>query len=166
VCKSVTWKIVLAIAAIKDWEIEQMDAVTAFLNSDIDSYVYVELPPGWKDLFNIKGNHICKLLMALYGLKQSPRLWQEKLRKVLTKLGFTPLKSDNCVYINNEGVIIVTYVDDMLITGPNIKDIEAVKKALKEEFEMEDMGPATYFLGVRIVRNRATRALALIQDAC
>ena len=73
-CKSVTWKIVLAIAAIKDWDIDQMDAVTAFLNSQIDSDVYVELPPDWKDIFDItdEDDYMCKLLMALYRLKQSP----------------------------------------------------------------------------------------------
>jgi hypothetical protein len=167
VCKSVTWKIVLAIAAIKDWDIDQMDAVTAFLNSQIDGDVYVELPPDWKEIFDITDDddYVCKLLMALYGLKQSPRLWQEKLRNTLIKLGFQPLKADNCVYINKAGVIIVTYVDDMLITGPNPKDIAAVKKALQNEFEMDDMGPATYFVGVRIVRNRANRTITLIQDA-
>jgi hypothetical protein len=167
VCKSVTWKIVLAIAAIKDWDIDQMDAVTAFLNSQIDGDVYVELPPDWKEIFDItdEDDYVCKLLMVLYGLKQSPRLWQEKLRNTLIKLGFQPLKADNCLYINKAGVIIVTYVDDMLITGPNPKDIAAVKKALQDEFEMDDMGPATYFVGVRIVRNRANRTITLIQDA-
>jgi hypothetical protein len=69
------------------------------------------------------------------------------------------------VYINKAGVIIVTYVDDILITGPNPKDIAAVKKALQEEFEMDDMGPATYFVGVRIVRNRLNCMIILIQDA-
>jgi hypothetical protein len=144
-----------------------MDAVTAFLNSQIDGDVYVELPPDWKEIFDItdKDDYVCKLLMALYGLKQSPRLGQEKLRNTLIKLGFQPLKADNCVYINKAGVIIVTYVDDMLITGPNPKDIAAVKKALQDEFEMDDMGPATYFVGVRIVRNRANRTITLIQDA-
>jgi hypothetical protein len=168
VCKSVTWKIILAIAAVRDWEIEQMDAVTAFLNSQIDGDVYVELPPLWKEIFDIKDDdpdYVCKLLMALYGLKQSPRLWQEKLRKVLEKLGFQPLKVDNCVYINKSGVILVTYVDDMLITGPDINEIDRVKKALKEEFEMDDLGPVNYFLGVRIIRNRQNRSIALIQDA-
>jgi hypothetical protein len=44
VCKSVTWKIIIAMAALQDWDIEQMDAVTAFLNSDIEGDVYMELP--------------------------------------------------------------------------------------------------------------------------
>ena len=49
VCKSTTWKIAVALAALYDYEIEQMDAVTAFLNSEMDGEVYVELPPGWAE---------------------------------------------------------------------------------------------------------------------
>ena len=166
VCRLTTWKIVLAMAAVRDWEIEQMDAVTAFLNSEIDSDVYVDLPPGWNEVFkDEEDGDICKLKKSLYGLKQSPRLWQEKLRSTLIKFGFKPLKADNCVYINQtNGVIIVTYVDDMLITGPNTEGINLIKKQLHQEFEMEDMGPATYFVGVRLIRNRPNRSIALLQD--
>jgi hypothetical protein len=53
----------------------------------------------------------------------------------------------------------------MLITGPNPDQITQIKEALKSQFEMDDMGPATYFVGVRIIRNRAERSLTLIQDA-
>ena len=99
---------------------------------------------------------MCKLLKALYRLKQALRLWQEKLRKTLKTLGFTPLKSDQCIYRNDEtGIIIVTYVDDFLIIGPNSSQIDMLKKDLQEQFKMEDMGPASYFVGVRIVRERS-----------
>jgi hypothetical protein len=166
VCKSVTWKIFLALAAIRGWDVEQMDAVTAFLNSEIDTDVFVEMPPGWDEVFDLDDkDYVCQLLMALYGLKQSPRLWQQKLSAELLKMGFKPLKSDNCVYMNESGVIIITYVDDMLITGPNSKDIKEVKKRLQETFEMDDMGPASYFVGVRIVRDRPNRTIYLLQDA-
>jgi hypothetical protein len=57
-----------------------MDTVTAFLNSKIDSDVYVDLPPGWNEVFKDKeDSDIYKLKKSLYRLKQSPRLWQEKL---------------------------------------------------------------------------------------
>ena len=58
-----------------------MDAVTAFINSDIDNDVYIELLPAWNNIYYIKGDYVCKLLKALYSLKQSPRLWQKKDRK-------------------------------------------------------------------------------------
>ncbi|TPX52210.1 DNA-directed DNA polymerase, partial [Powellomyces hirtus] len=64
---------VLAIAAIEDMELEQMDAVTAFLNPDIDEVIHMEQPEG----FAIAGQEdlVCRLRRSLYGLKQSSRSW-------------------------------------------------------------------------------------------
>lgn len=51
------------------------------------------------------------------------------------------------------------------MVGPQTERISQVKKELMHAFQMQDMGAATYFLGVRIVRNRAERSITLIQDA-
>ena len=75
-CKSVTWKIVIAIAAIFDWDIDQMDAISAFLNSEIQGDVYMEVPPLWAELLGLLidqvRDKVCKLLKGLYRLKQAP----------------------------------------------------------------------------------------------
>lgn len=173
VCKTAAWKIVVALAAKLDYKIEQMDVDTAFLNSEIDGRVLCECPPYWFGDFSeihAKYNNtkewqwICILLKALYGLKQSPRLWQKRLKKVLKKLGFEPLAADNCVYINTEtGIIIVTYVDDMLLVGKDLAAIDLVKAQLHEEFGIQDLGPARNFLGVEITRDRPNRKIYLCQ---
>ncbi|TKA61646.1 hypothetical protein B0A55_11833 [Friedmanniomyces simplex] len=100
VCKNTSVKTLLALAALFDWEIEQMDAIAAFLNSGIKTKVYIELPPGYarKDGKPLGKEWVARLLKALYGLKQSLRLWQE---------------ADKCVYLNSESkIIIITHVDD------------------------------------------------------
>lgn len=48
-CKTTSWRIILALAATYDLEVEQMDAVTAFLNGDIDNKVFCEIPPGYSE---------------------------------------------------------------------------------------------------------------------
>src|SRR5437016_5512251 len=48
VCKNVTWKLAIALAVLFDLEIEQMDAIGAFLNSEADTDIYVEVPPYWE----------------------------------------------------------------------------------------------------------------------
>jgi len=99
-------------------------------------------------------------------LKQSPRLWQKKLKEVLEDLKFEPFTSDDCVYRNaRTGIVIITYVDDFLLIGRKNKDLDALKTDLSGRFEMQDMGPVQYFLGVRIVRDRKLRKLSLVQDA-
>jgi hypothetical protein len=169
VCKSVTWKLAVALAALFDLEIEQMDAMRAFLNSEADTEIYVEVPPGWKEgetLLKDIPEWACKLLKALYGLKQAPRLWQKKLRSALEELGFQPCTSDQCVYFNRKtGILIVTYVDDMLIIGKDKGKIKTLKRDLATKFEIEDIGPANYFVGVRITRDRERKTISLCQDA-
>ena len=162
-------------AAIYDWDIDQMDAISAFLNSVIQGDVYMEVPPLQAELLGLPIDQIrgkvCKLLKGLYGLKQAPWLWQQKLKTTLTQLGFQPLLTDDSVYIktwlggSKDLIILVMYVDDMLICGPNSKLISQFKQQLSNAFDMQDLGPVTYFLGVRIVRNRADRSIQLIQDA-
>lgn len=167
VCRNTTWKIVLALATRFDLEVEQMDAVTAFLNSDADDDIYVEIPPGWVEPGMKSTNQfVCKLEKALYGLKQAPRLWQRHLRRCLAEVDFEPLASDNCLYLNKQsGILIVTYVDDFLIIGKIIAEINQLKRKLAEKFQLEDLGPASYFLGVRITRDRLRKRTYLAQDA-
>ncbi|CCU76267.1 Gag-Pol polyprotein [Blumeria hordei DH14] len=157
VCKSTAWKIPLKIAAMNDLDVDQMDAITAFLNGKIDEDVYIE--PGQKQEW------ACKLKKAIYGLKQAPRLWQSTLCVALAKVGFYPLATDNCVYYNNNTrVIIVIYVDDFLIIGKTA-ELTKLKAQLMKLFKMDNIGSLSYFLGVRIVRNREERSITLCQDA-
>lgn len=72
VVKPMAFRILFAIAAFFDLDIDQIDVKTAFLYGLIDQLVYVEIPKGTESDKN--RNMVCKLLKALYGLKQSPRL--------------------------------------------------------------------------------------------
>ncbi|KAK2074610.1 hypothetical protein P8C59_008804 [Phyllachora maydis] len=131
-----TWRILLAIGAVLDWEIEQADFIGAFLNSALREEIYIEIPKGLLDLavsnkaiyklllkysYNPSTPNIIKLSKALYGLKQSPREWQDKLKILLKSLGYLPLISDPGVFYNAKTChFIVTYLDDCLFIGPNI----------------------------------------------
>ncbi|KAK2068697.1 hypothetical protein P8C59_003325 [Phyllachora maydis] len=172
-----TWRILLAIGAVLDWEIEQADFIGAFLNSALREEIYMEIPEGLLDLaasnkaiyklllkygYNPSTPNIIKLSKALYGLKQSPREWQDKLKILLKSLGYLPLISDPGVFYNAKTChFIVTYVDDCLFIRPNIGYITDLKKRLNKVYAIEDLGPAAYFLGVQIIRDRPNRRLWL-----
>ncbi|CAI0435697.1 unnamed protein product, partial [Linum tenue] len=49
-------------------------------------------------------------------------------------------------------VILVVYVDDIILAGPCLDDIEAVKKQLQSGFKVKDLVNLKYFLGLEIVR--------------
>lgn len=80
------FKVLFAIGAYYNLDIDQMDVKTTFFYGLIDQLVYVQIFKGSKDATNKR--MVCKLLKALYGLKQAPRLWYKRLSKfLLEKLG-------------------------------------------------------------------------------
>ncbi|EAU36855.1 predicted protein [Aspergillus terreus NIH2624] len=98
-----TLRVVLALVAAFDLEAVQLDAVNAFLNSQLDETVYVSPPPGLGPK-----NRVFKLKKALYGLRRAPFLWQREIGETLKRLGLDPIPEDPCVYVN-EFMILVIY---------------------------------------------------------
>lgn len=81
--KLVAFKVLFAIAAYYDLDIDQIDIKTAFLYSLINQLVYIQIPNRSEDTTNKR--MVYKLLKALYNLKQVPRLWYKRLSKFLLK---------------------------------------------------------------------------------
>ena len=77
------------------------------------------------------------------------------------------MEEDHCMYLkrsNNGFVILSLYVDDILLAGNSKEMIDTAKRWLLSNFEMKDMGEASYVLGVKIVRDHAKRLLGLSQE--
>jgi hypothetical protein len=158
-----TARAMLALTAAFDLDTAQYDAVNAFLNSLLDEDVYVELPPG---LFKDRRTRCWKLLRALYGLRKSPRLWQQEATRVLISIGFRVVQEDHCLFVR-EGIILIFYVDDILIFNHPTMRTEAadIAKRLSEAWELRSIGEAQWFLGIRIIRDRQQGVIWLCQDA-
>lgn len=120
----------------------------------------MEQPTGLGD----GSDKVCKLNRALYGLKQAPRVWYNTLSEFLQDMDFKPLDADASVF-HKKGVIIAIYVDDLLITGRNRKEIDAIKQALSTRFQMSDLGPVNFYLGMTVTRDRPNRTLRLGQQS-
>jgi hypothetical protein len=76
------------------------------------------------------------------------------------------MEEDHCVYLkhsNNSFIILFLYVDSILIVGNNKEMIETTKRWLSSNFEMKDMGEASYVLGVKIIRDCAKKLFSLTQ---
>ncbi|GKB55722.1 ribonuclease H-like domain-containing protein, partial [Tanacetum coccineum] len=100
------------------------------------------------------GNKVCKLKKSLYGLKQAPRQWNAKLTSTLIENGFSQSKSDYSFFTKTDkGVFLalLVYVDDIIITGNNVAEIEKFKVFLKSKFIIKDLGKLKYFLGIEVV---------------
>ena len=88
---------------------------------------------------------------SLYGLKQSPRCWNQRFTTYLQGLGFERLESDYCVFVKKDPLILITvYVDDLVLMTENSLQMQQLKCDLIKEFKMIDMGPLHYILGVAV----------------
>jgi hypothetical protein len=98
---------------------------------------------------------VCRLKKSLYGLKQAPRAWNTKITQQLRKMSFEMSKADSSLFIRKTPlgpISILLYVDDLVITGADLDEINHVKRQLAASFEMKDLGDLHYFLGIEVIR--------------
>ena len=113
---------------------------------------------------------VYKLLKALYGLKQSSRLWYKRPSAfLLEKLGLSRIHADHSIFITKTGLngsIVSTFVDDIKIMGIKRSGfIERVKAELAAAFSIVDMGPISFYLGLKVTRDREKKTIKLSQPA-
>jgi hypothetical protein len=135
---------ILSLLAVEDLHLEHLDVKTSFLHGDLEEEIYMQQPQGYE----VKGNDnlVCRLKKSLYGLKQAPGQWYLKFDRFMTKQGYNRCHSNHCVYFkkleNGSYIILLLYVDDMLVAGSNMQDINVLNKKLANSFAMEDLGVA------------------------
>lgn len=154
VAKINTIRVLISLAANFGWPLQQYDVKNAFLHGDLQEEVYMTLPPGY-DAQNCS-NVVCKLQKALYGLKQSPRAWFGRFRLAMKKYGYEQSNADHTLFLKRVGdklTALIIYVDDMVVTGNDIEEINKLKNYLSSEFDMKDLGGLKYFLGIEVVRS-------------
>ena len=149
-------RLLLSIAKIYKLESKAIDFVLAFPQADLDVDIWMYLPAGFQvdgqTEENSERRKILKLNKSLYGLKQASYNWYEKLKKGLEDRGFKPSSIDPCLYLR-KGMIVLTYVDDCIIVGNSMKEINYFINSMKngsENFILTDEGDIDKFLGIEI----------------
>ena len=130
------------------------------MNEDI----YIDASIGCDEIL-LSGEGL-KLQRALYGLKQAPRCWNVQVDALLQRCGYYRCLSDTCIYVKNSAAgtaIVGLYVDDLLLFGNDLVELNDLKSRLKNAFEMVDMGDASYCLGLEITRDREAKTVQLSQ---
>lgn len=94
--------------------------------------------------------------------------WNQTLDKSLKALDFVRLNAETCLYViqNSKGEIcfLVVYVDDFILAASSRRYMDEIKAKLAATFKMKDLGPATYVLGIQIIRDRSKRTISLSQS--
>ncbi len=169
VMKYATFRILMALAAAHDLEIQQFDVDSAFLHATLEEEIYITQPEG----ATIPGTEgqVLRLFKSLYGLKQAPYMWNKEINGTFIAIGFSALKSDPCVFRlqlkSGRQIIIGLFVDDAIILfdQQDVSEWLRIKKLIKDKYSIKDMGNAQFILGMRIVRNRKQRTILIDQQA-
>ena len=141
-----SYKTFFIINALYNFNVQQMNVVTAFLLSFLNETIYVKQPH-----YFIKGFKICHLYKTLYDFKQSSWIWYMTLMDFLHKLDFHRLKSDYKIFISeDQSIFLIVYVDDLLLFGSDTMRLNEIQCQLFLWFKMMNLDEISHYLGMEV----------------
>ena len=152
VARMITLRVLLSIAVEKNFHLQQLDVKSAFLRSPLNEVVFMKPPDG---LQCYSEGEVCMLIKAMYGLRQSPKCWNEFINLELIMLNFKRSKADPCLYFNGISYILI-WVDDLFLVSSSVDDLKHIKQVLMSKMEMHDLSSEEKleFLGLSIVKEK------------
>ncbi|CAI5951839.1 unnamed protein product [Closterium sp. NIES-64] len=164
--KMTTLRVLLHIAAQRDYELHSLDFSTAFLQGSLHEEIWLRRPPGFTRSFP-PGTQ-WSLRGPVYGLRQAPREWHDTLRTTLAALGFAPSTADPSLFLRTDTSLspfyILVYVDDLVFATADTSRLAHVKSELKKRHTCTDLGELRSYLGLQITRDRAQCTITLTQS--
>lgn len=130
------------------------------MNEDI----YIYPPKG----ISLPENKILKLRKSLYGLKQSSKCWNDEINRFLLDIGFCRSENGFCLYTlyrkDGNTIYQLIYVDDIILCGSSMSQLNDIKLKLMNKFQMKDKGCLKYFLGLEIDYDKQKGILKISQE--
>ncbi|CAI5981805.1 unnamed protein product [Closterium sp. NIES-65] len=164
--KMTTLRVLLHIAAQRDYELHSLDFSTAFLQGSLHEEIWLRRPPCFTGTFP-PGTQ-WSLRRPVYGLRQAPRKWHDTLRTTLAALGFAPSTADPSLFLRTDTSLppfyILVYVDDLVFATADTAGLAHVKSELQKRHTCTDLGELRSYLGLQITRDRARRTITLTQS--
>ena len=131
---------------VEDLHLEQLDVKTTFIHGDLEEDIYMQQPQGYEVKEN--ENLVCRLKKR-FCPKSSSKVVVFEVWQVYDRRSYSRCHFDHCLYFkrleNGSYIILLLYVDDILVGGSNMHDINLLKKKLANSFAMKDL--VTKFYG-------------------
>ncbi|CAI7893232.1 unnamed protein product [Closterium sp. NIES-54] len=161
--KMTTLRVLIHVAAQRDYELHSLDFSTAFLQGSLHEEIWLRRPTGFTGSF--PAGTQWSLQRPVYGLRQAPREWHDTVRTTLAALGFAPSTSDPSLFLRTDTTLppfyVLVYVDDLVFATATTEALAHVKSELQKRHTCRDLGELTSYLGLRITRDRAHRTITL-----
>nr|GEU40157.1 copia protein [Tanacetum cinerariifolium] len=128
---------------------------SAFMYGTIDEEVYVSQPPGFID--PKFPNKVYKVVKALYGLHQAPRVWYATLSTLLEKSGYRKGAIDNNLFIKQDKkdiMLVQVYMDDIIFGSTKKSWCDEFEELIKNRFQISSMGELTFFLRLQVKQKK------------
>ncbi|CAI7847625.1 unnamed protein product [Closterium sp. NIES-54] len=164
--KMTTLRVLLHVAAQRDYELHSLDFSTTFLQGSLHEEIWLRRPPSFTGSFTAGTQW--SLRRPVYGLRQAPREWHDTLRTTLAALGFAPSTADPSLFLRTDATLppfyVLVYIEDLVFATADTEALAHVKSELQKRHTCTDLGELTSYLGLRITRDRAQRTIALTQS--
>ncbi|CAI7811345.1 unnamed protein product [Closterium sp. NIES-54] len=164
--KMTTLRVLLHVAAQRDYELHSLDFSTAFLQGSLHEEIWLLRPPGFTGSFP-EGTQ-WSLRRPVHGMRQSPCEWHDTLRTKLVALGFAPSTADPSLFLRIDTTLpsfyVLVYVNDLVFVTADTEALALVKAELLERHTCTDLGELRSYLGLQITRDRAQRTITLTQS--
>ncbi|CAI5938620.1 unnamed protein product [Closterium sp. NIES-65] len=164
--KMTTLRVLLHIAAQRDYELHSLDFSTASLQGSLHEEIWLRRPPGFTGTFPPGTQR--SLRRPVYGLRQAPHEWHDTLRTTLAALGFAPSTAHPSLFLRTDTSLppfyILVYVDDLVFATADTAGLAYVKSELLKRHMCTDLGELRSYLGLQITRDRARRTITLTQS--
>ncbi|CAI7897004.1 unnamed protein product [Closterium sp. NIES-54] len=164
--KMTTLRVLLHVAAERDYELHTLDFSTAFLQGSLHEEIWLRRPPGFTGSFPLGTQW--SLWRPVYDLRQAPREWHDTLRTTLAALGFAPSTADPSLFLCTDTSLppfyILVYVDDLVFATADTAGLAHVKSELQKRHTCTHLGELRSYLGLQITRDRARRTITLTQS--
>ncbi|CAI7788733.1 unnamed protein product, partial [Closterium sp. NIES-54] len=148
--KMTTLRVLLHVAAHRDYELHSLDFSTAFLQGSLHEEIWLRRPLGFTGTFP-PGTQ-WSLRRPVYGLRQAPREWHDTLRTTLAALVFAPSTADPSLFLHTDTSLppfyILVYVDDLVFATADTAGLAHVKSELQKRHTCTDLGELRSYLGL------------------
>jgi len=159
-------RIMFTLMLMAGWTAYIVDVKSAFLHGDFEDgeKIHMEVPNGFENYY--AANIVLLLLQTLYGLKQAAIAFCKKLLLAMKMMGFKRSEADPCIYFRwskKNGLIVwLSRIDDCLCIG-NIHEVKIAKNGMLKQFECDDVGFPTEYVGCKLNFNKEENSLTFTQ---